>query len=112
MSGSEPSPFSVEVREDPAAGCAFVVPEGELDALTVPDTRRALDAALATGARHVVLDLREVTFIDSTGIRLMVEAEGASRKDGLRFAIVDGGPAVQRLLAITGLTEQFPRYEP
>ena len=100
------------MREDPAAGCAFVVPEGELDALTVPDTRAALDRATATGAPHVVLDLRAVTFIDSTGIRLMIEAEGASRRDGCRFAIVDGSPPVQRLLAITGLSGEFPRYQP
>lgn len=112
MSGFEESRFHVDVRPDPAAGSVFVVPQGELDALTAADTRRALGEALATGARHVVLDLRAVTFIDSTGIRLMVETEEGSRRDGHRFAIIDGGPPVQRLLEITGLSDEFPRYQP
>ncbi len=112
MSSSEPNPFSVDVISDSASGCTFVVPDGELDALTVRATRRALDEAMATGAPRVVLDLRGLTFIDSTGIRLLVEAEAASRQDGMRFAIIDDSPLVRRLLDVTGLSGQFTRYAP
>ena len=105
-----PPPFRVEVLPDPQARCVFVVPQGELDLMTAGELRAALMQAVDDGAAEVVLDMRELTFIDSTGIRLLVQTESAARVNGRRFAIIDGTDPVARLLAMTGLSDQFKRH--
>ena len=65
-----PREFDIDVSDD---GALFVVaPSGELDLATVPSVREALARCSATH-HALVLDLREVTFMDSTGVRLLIE---------------------------------------
>ena len=101
--GSLPQAFAVEVRR--TAVTAHVRVSGELDLLTAPELQRALDEVLAAGVRHVVLDLRELEFIDSTGMRVVYGLDQLSRQDGFNAAIVRGDPAVQRAFTIAGLAE-------
>jgi anti-sigma B factor antagonist len=84
-------------------GVAVVVPEGDIDLRTAEAVRTELQAAQAE-ARRVVLDLRQVTFMDSSGIRLLVEAQHAADRDSFSFAVVPGPRPVQRLLELAGLT--------
>jgi anti-sigma B factor antagonist len=56
----------------------------------------------------VVIDLRQLTFLDSTGIAALVEADSYARRDGWNLAIVKGPPQVQRVLELCGLTEVLP----
>jgi anti-anti-sigma factor len=51
--------------------------------------------------RAITLNLRGLTFIDSTGLCLILEIDAASRQDGFNFAVVKGPEAVQRVFAIT-----------
>jgi anti-anti-sigma factor len=98
-----------EVRAWPDRDRVIVAPHGELDVATVGAVRAALDELRAAGWASIVLDLREVTFIDSTGLSLLLEADGAARSTGTAFAIVDGSPAVAWLLDLVGLSEHFKR---
>ena len=76
---------------------------GELD-LDTAEKLRALLRAPQAQAATVVLDLRDVTFIDSSGLSVVVGHLHRSRADGFRFAVAVGGaPAVERLLDLTGL---------
>ena len=94
----EPAPdFSVTHRR--AGDALVVVPAGEIDLATVDELAHALTAAREEAGR-VVLDLREVSFMDSAGLRLVLEAS----RDGL-FAVVRGQHEVQRLFALVGLDE-------
>ena len=92
--------FSVSRRR---AGDAIVVaPAGEIDLATIDALEAGVDAALEE-AGHLVLDLREVTFIDSAGLRLVLET---SRK-ATRFSVVRGPREVQRVFGLVGLEERL-----
>lgn len=111
MPPKPPDPFTVDVLPDPGAACVFVVPRGELDLMTTSALRAALADAVEAGAQEVVLDMRQLTFIDSSGIRLLVQTESSARANGRHFTIIDGSEPVARLLATTGLSDQFKRHE-
>jgi anti-anti-sigma factor len=92
--------FSVSRRR---AGDAIVVaPAGEIDLATVAAVEAEIDTALAE-SRGLVLDLREVTFIDSAGLRLVLET---SRK-AAPFSVVRGPREVQRVFGLVGLEERL-----
>src|SRR3954453_9534794 len=92
------SDFSVTRRR--AGDACVVVPTGEIDLATVDEAAAALHEAQAE-AGVVYLDLREVTFMDSTGVRLLVETERACA-----LYVVRGPVAVQRVLDLVGLEER------
>lgn len=84
---------------------AVVAPRGEVDLATVAAVRHALRSEEA-GAR-VVLDLRQVEFMDSAGLGLIVEQMLRAEQDGSGFAVVRGSEQVQRLLRMAGLDERL-----
>ena len=97
--------FSVEVG--PAAGGGVVVtPRGELDMATQGELRAALEEATAAGA--VTLDLGRLLFLDTSGLRLVLETAEHSRRDGFTFAVLPGSPAVQRLFEVAGVVDLVP----
>jgi anti-sigma B factor antagonist len=80
---------------------------GELDLASTPIFERALENAEIGEAPLLVLDLDELTFVDSTGLRVILLAHEHSRERGQEFAITRGSPQVQRLLSITSVTEHL-----
>ena len=57
--------------------------------------------------RAVTLDLRKLRFVDSTGLRLILEIDAMARRDGFNFAVVRGPETVQRIFAITGMEDRL-----
>ena len=100
-----PKPFSCEVAHDD--GAARVRPAGELDISTVPVLEGHLRQAHADGSRHVIVDLRALDFMDSTGLTLLARWHNASRRDGFDFALVKGHERIHRLFTLTGMHEYF-----
>ncbi len=90
----------------------WVQPAGELDLDTAPVVEQELTAARTAGAQSVVLDLRRLTFMDSTGLRLVIRWDTAAKADGFAFAIVPGTDVVQRVFRLTGMDEHLPVAEP
>jgi anti-sigma B factor antagonist len=80
-------------------GGTLVVPTGELDLDTTPE----LEAVLVAQEGRVVVDLRELTFADATGLRALLRAEARCRNNGMNLAFIRG-PAVQRLIDIVRLS--------
>ena len=80
---------------------------GELDLASGPALEQELTRALAAPVRGLVEDLRELEFIDSTGISILIKAHLRAQADGCRFAVVKGKSQVQRLLGLTGLEERL-----
>ena len=79
---------------------------GELDVATVPELEHTLgDAQLR--ARLVVLDLRELTFIDGVGVRAIVGASVRARQLGRRLVLVRGNPNVNRMFTLTGSSDDL-----
>ncbi len=75
---------------------------GDIDLSTVAQAAEAMDAARADRG-PVFLDLREVGFMDTSGLRLIIEEQQRAAADGYRFAVFPGPPKVQRLFEIAGL---------
>lgn len=82
---------------------------GELDVASSPALEQAIAGARA--AETVVVDLRTLEFIDSTGLGVLVRAHHDALARGQEFALVQGQGQVQRLLMITGLADQLQMVE-
>ena len=98
--------FSIECLQGP--GYVHVVPIGELDLSTVPALDQLLESEQRRPHAVVLLDLRKVTFLDSTGIHCLIRAEDRAREHGSELTIVRGGSQVQRALQVTGLDHILP----
>jgi anti-sigma B factor antagonist len=98
-------PLDIEAAETPYG--ALLAITGELDLATVPRVRAATAEAPVAGAGTVVVDLTGVTFMDSTGIAVLIALEHELTERAGRMAIAcPEGPA-RLLLDVTGLTEQL-----
>jgi anti-sigma B factor antagonist len=80
---------------------------GELDLATVDAVRRRLDE-LRAERRSVVLDLDGLAFMDSTGIRLVLQAAEDGTDGDWRFAVTRGSPAVRRVLRAAQIDDRLP----
>lgn len=97
------SDFSlVEHREGDAIVLAA---SGELDLRTSPQLEERLEQAFAAGAALIVLDLRQIEFMDSTGLRVLLSTHQRARASGKRFGLVRGAEQVERVLRLTGVSE-------
>ena len=105
--GREESFSITRERDGPTT---VLVPVGEVDLVTV-DTVRANLLDAAREARRVVLDLRQVTFMDSSGLRLLVEAQQLAEQDGFAFAVVRGPASLERLFEVTGLDRRLDLHD-
>ena len=83
-----------------------VTVRGDVDLATVGALRNELTGALDR-ADKVVLDLREVTFMDTQGLAAVIEAEQASSSTGTPFVVVRAPATVHRLFDMIGLTERL-----
>jgi anti-sigma B factor antagonist len=99
-----PMPFAVAVqRRDDVAS---VRPAGELDVATVETLRAALDSV--ESAECLLLDLRGLSFIDSTGLHLLVALVKRARDDGIQLTLLAPPAPVDRAIRLCGLDEALP----
>ncbi len=99
-----PDAYAIELRELDD-GLAVLTLEGELDLAASPVLRGRLEAAAA--ARGAVLDMSEVTFVDSSALRELLRAASRAARDGRPFVLAGVQPAVARLLELTQTTGAF-----
>jgi anti-sigma B factor antagonist len=107
MVGGHDLPTPFEVRLTPDRERLLIAPRGELDLATADRMDATLLEQLDSGFAHVVVDLRELTFIDSTGIRILWQAHRRSELDGTRLSVIPGDGPVNRALLLTGLLEHL-----
>jgi anti-sigma B factor antagonist len=100
-----PRPFRCDIAQ--RDGTTYVRPEGDLDMSTVEDVERLLNGALDAGAKRIVVDLRSLSFMDSTGITLLTRFNNAAARDGFDLALIQGHERIARLFSLTGLHEYF-----
>ena len=94
----------------PCGDCAVLRVGGEIDLYTAPTLREGLSNLVATGVRHVVIDTSDVTFLDSTGLGVLVGGLKRLRAHDGSLALAGGQERIVRLLRLTGLTRFFPPY--
>jgi anti-sigma B factor antagonist len=90
----------------------WVRPVGELDLDTEPQLEATVAAARARGASRLVLDLRKLMFMDSTGLRLVIRWDAAAKEQGFEFALVRGPDVVQRVIQLTGMEDELTFTDP
>ena len=108
MSAVEPSqyiPFSVSVV--PYRNEVAVVPMGELDMASVEEIEQVVDELKAAGFQSIIVDLRKVDFIDSTGLRLLITLRNDAIHDGHALTLVSPGASCGRIFDITGTRGLF-----
>ena len=97
--------LSVDVRRD--ADMVVLRLDGELDLASAPLLEGEMERPEVGAAARVVIDLRDLQFIDSTGLRTIFTAHARSREREQEFAVTRGPEQVQRVLAITRLGEHL-----
>ena len=109
-------PFAVEVQR--GEHVAVVQPRGELDLATADTLEAAVDEAIAAtlgtasdgteGRPRLVLDLRRLSFIGSTGLHLLVELHRRSQSDGFQLTLIAPAAPVDKAILLCGLDQVLP----
>ncbi|MDP1847566.1 MAG: STAS domain-containing protein [Solirubrobacteraceae bacterium] len=85
-----------------------IAPVGELDIATAPQLEEAISKATSEPVAELVLDLRELTFMDSTGLRTLAQANLKAEQAGTALSIWRGSRQIERVLEISGLGPLLP----
>jgi anti-anti-sigma factor len=107
LSAVELSRFSVSIQPD--RDRVIVSLSGELDCATTPDVHARLDELLAAGWARIVLDAGEVTFVDSAGLHLLLDARARAEREGWEVTIAGACAALDRVAMITGVAGRLGR---
>ena len=102
-------PFAL-TEEPLPSGLAFTV-SGELDMATAPELRERLGAAVDSGATTIVVDLSEVTFMDSIGLAAILHARSRLRAGGRLALVVAPDTYAQLVMEITGMPRALAIFE-
>ena len=97
----------LEVDTHEEDGAIRIVLAGELDISSAPRAEEEIERLESGHPPVLVLDLRGLAFMDSTGLRLIVGADVRAREQGRRLAIVRGPDVVQRIFRVTRLDERL-----
>jgi len=91
-------------------GWAVLEVQGEVDLYTSPQLRDAILRSIEEGENQIVIDLSNVSFMDSSGLGVLVAGLKRARERGGELALVFGEGSVQKVLGITGLDRVFPTH--
>jgi anti-anti-sigma factor len=101
------APGNFDVATDRRPSALVVAPRGEIDLATVDLVRDAVERDHQQG-EDVVLDLREVGFMDTSGLRYVLELVERASRDGFDVRLVRGPRPVQRVFEVAGLEPRLP----
>jgi anti-anti-sigma factor len=103
------APF--EIRSEMDASGGRLVLSGELDIATAPEVDEAARAMLSQGVRDLVVDLRGLTFVDSSGLRLLIVLNERATAEGWSLGLLGPPDASLSVFQITGADENLPFIE-
>lgn len=98
-----------DIREEDHATERWLILAGELDLAAAHELEPALQRACEL-ARKVVIDLRDVTFMDSMGLRSVLSAKDLCGENGVDLAVIPN-PEVLKIFEVTGLVDEVPWHE-
>jgi anti-sigma B factor antagonist len=98
---------SIEVTVGHLGSVPVVTVNGEIDVTSAPVLRDALAGPSTTESPHIVVDLRGVTFLDSTALGVLVGAHKQCRERGGELGLAISEPRILKIFEITGLTDVF-----
>jgi anti-sigma B factor antagonist len=103
-------PFRIELMRK-VDGIAIVLLSGRLNAVSAPEAKGVLKAMVSAGSHDLVLDLGELTFIDSSGLSALVAGYRASAELGGNLKLAAMATQVFQVLTLTHLDRVFEIYE-
>ena len=105
----DPAPF--EVRSEFETDTARLTVVGELDIATTPQLEEAARAPIARGVHELTIDLRKLSFMDSSGLRLLIILRDRASSEGWTLRLLKpAGPALT-ILTLTGADRNLPFVE-
>jgi anti-anti-sigma factor len=110
MSASAPAPGSLSISSAVADGTVSITLTGELDLAGAAQMEASLAAAEREQPRRLLIDLAQLSFLDSTGLRLLLQADVRAREAGYELVLRPGTPSVQRVFEVTGALDVL-RFE-
>lgn len=99
------STFKVDVRTENGAPLLRI--SGELDLASSPTLEQALEQATASSPSLIIIDLRDLDFMDSTGLSVLIRAHQQAQQGGHRLGIINGSRQIRRLLSLTGVADRL-----
>jgi anti-anti-sigma factor len=84
---------------------------GELDMATVPRVEQAVGALLAQGARSLLIDLSDIAFVDSSGLRMFISLNDRAAVEGFRLSLIRPTDRSLAVFQITGAEQNLPFIE-
>jgi anti-sigma B factor antagonist len=94
-------------EQGPQSGHHLIAVRGEIDLFTAPELKSALTEAIEAGKLRLVIDLSEVSFLDSTALGVLIGAVKRLRSRGGALAIVNTDTSIAKTFEITGLDQIF-----
>jgi len=107
-----PSVGQLTIRRERDGARNTLALEGELDLVTAPELEDTIAALCVDGARELVLDMRRVAFMDSSGLRTVLAGMDMCRQAGCDFMVIPDAGACRRLFELTGVIDDIPLHEP
>jgi len=101
----------VAITEERNGAASTVTVRGEIDVASAPALRNTLHAVCEEGVTSVTVDLRQVTFLDSSALGVLVGALRRCRERDSRFQLVVDSPRLRKIFEITGLNSVFDIVE-
>jgi anti-anti-sigma factor len=105
--GSTPGSDLLRIELWAERDAVCVAPAGEIDLSTVTAVDDQLQRLLESGARNLVLDLRRVSFMDLSGLRLILQWNEHADDHGFAFAVIQGPPPVARVFELCGVADRL-----
>jgi anti-anti-sigma factor len=99
------------VQGSPVEGLRYFLPQGRLDALTVPKFEEELREHLDQGAAHLVVDFGDVTYISSSGLRALLTARRLAKSQGGDVKLCRLSPRVYEIFEMVGFTQVFGIFD-
>ena len=102
--------LSIDLKTEDGGETLVFKLRGSLDLATAPTVRAALAEATEKGGHHLIVDLTQLEFLDSTGLGVLIGAHRRAAERGGSFRLVISEGPISRLLNITGLIAVFAVY--
>jgi anti-sigma B factor antagonist len=104
--------MNFDIKTEQLANDGYIIAlSGEVDLYTAPEFKQQLLEIIGKGGKHVVVDLSDTTFIDSTTLGVLVGGVKRLRPNGGQLSLVCSDRNITKIFEITGLNKVFPIYD-
>jgi len=97
----------LDIQSREMEGLTVLDATGEIDIYTAPEFKKAVDSVIASGQKHIVINMENVSYMDSSGFGMLLSATKKVKPDGGSINLAACGSAIERMLRVTKLDSVF-----